>query len=188
MGKLTIINLKMKYAILSALLGLTTAAEEIVIPKDEELPNFLSEIAPAEASMIAPAATRFMESQHELMAKGTLAAQLLGQRLFDDDHALNQLKCQYFAEGLRGYTFTPLEKENDFYSVPGYEEENEAIVFNFCNPIPAANLTEKYSYCEAAEADRFGYAIDTVEKTCVAITNDKEGEKIKYEEIKVNEA
>jgi len=79
----------MKYAILSALLGLATAAEEIMVPKDEEFPNFLDEIAPAEASVLIPAATSFVQGQHELMAKGKMAAQLLGQRLLADGNPIN---------------------------------------------------------------------------------------------------
>ena len=78
----------MKYAILSAFLGLTTMAEEIMIPKDEEFPNFLDEIAPAEASMI-PGTIGFGQRQHELIAKGGMAAQILSQRLLGDGNPIN---------------------------------------------------------------------------------------------------
>lgn len=76
-----------------------------------------------------------------------------------------------------------------FYESKGYEEDGDKyeIAFNFCNPIPAALLNEKYSYCEAAEADRFGYAVDTVKETCAALTGNEKETKIKYEEMEENE-
>ena len=159
----------MKYAILSALLGLATAAEEMMLPQEEEFPNFLDEIVPAEARVLVPVTTSFMQNQHELMAKGKMAAQLLGQRLLADGNPINQLPCQYLADGLRGYTFTPLAMADDFHTAAGFEA-NEVFAFSFCDHVPAAALKEKYSYCEAADTGRFGYTLDQDKQTCVAVT------------------